>query len=119
MGDGGLKDLLVDSSVSAAGTVDQMLNGKEFNRATRAFVLAYEALSVSWLSAFFSWCNDNFWSDLSELAVTFPPKPSTNETRNVATSAIDKYMVSLMDDFRKWGCSESPTFKFWDVSQCH
>jgi uncharacterized protein (DUF1697 family) len=55
-------------------TVDQMLNGKEFNRATRAFALAYEALSVSWLSAFFSWCNENdliksfsdtFWSDLS------------------------------------------------------
>ena len=124
-GDGGLKDLLVDSSVYAAGTVDQMLSGKEFNRATRAFALAYEALSVSWLSAFFSWCNkndliksfpDNFWSDLSELAVTFPPKPSTNETRNVATSAIDNYMLSLMDDFRKWGCSESPTFKFWDVS---
>jgi hypothetical protein len=127
-GDGGLKDLLVDSSVYAAGTVDQILNGKEFNRATRAFVLAYEALSVSWLSAFFSWCNendliksfpDNCWSDLSELAVTFPPKPSTNETRNVATSAIDNYMLPLMDDFRKWGCSESPTFKFWDVSQCH
>jgi hypothetical protein len=34
VGDGGLKDLLVDSSVYAAGTVDQMLNGKEFNRAT-------------------------------------------------------------------------------------
>jgi hypothetical protein len=48
-GDGGLKDLLVDSSVYAAGTVDQMLNGKEFNRATRAFVL----------SAFFIWCNEN------------------------------------------------------------
>ena len=57
VGDGGLKDLLVDSSVYAAGTVDQMLNGKEFNHATRAFALAYEALSVSWLSAFFSWCN--------------------------------------------------------------
>ncbi|VDI73250.1 Hypothetical predicted protein, partial [Mytilus galloprovincialis] len=36
-GDGGLKDLLVDSSVYASGTVDQMLNGKEFNRAVRAF----------------------------------------------------------------------------------
>jgi hypothetical protein len=36
--------------------------------------------------------SDNFWSDLSELAVTFPPKPSTNETRNVATSAIDNYI---------------------------
>ena len=45
-GDGGLKYLLVDSSVYAIGTVDQMLNGKEFNRATRAFVLAYEALRV-------------------------------------------------------------------------
>jgi hypothetical protein len=41
----------------------------------------------------FSWCNendliksfsDNFWSDFSELAVIFPPKPNTNETRNVA-----------------------------------
>jgi len=99
-GDGGLKDVLVDSSVYASGTVDQMLNGKAFNRATRAFVLAYEALSVSWLSAFFSWCNENknFWSDLSKRAVIFTPKPSTNETRNVA---IDNYMLPLMDDFRK------------------
>jgi hypothetical protein len=48
-----------DSSAYAAGTVDQMLNGKEFNRATRAFALTYEALRVSWLSAFFSWCNKN------------------------------------------------------------
>ena len=49
--------MLIDSSVYAAGTVDHMLNGKEFNRATRT--LAYEALGVSWLSAFFSWCNEN------------------------------------------------------------
>jgi hypothetical protein len=31
----------------------------------------------------------------------------------------DNYMLPLMDDFRTWGCSESPTFKFWDISQCH
>jgi hypothetical protein len=36
-------------------------------------------------------------------------------SRNVATSAIDNYMLPLMDDFRKWGCSESSTFKFWDM----
>jgi hypothetical protein len=34
-GDDGLKDLLVDSSAYAAGTVDQMLNDKEFNREFR------------------------------------------------------------------------------------
>ena len=65
-GDGGLKDLLVDSSVYAAGTVDQMLNGKEFNSAVRALMLAHDA--------FFSWCVENdlmksfperFWSCLS------------------------------------------------------
>ena len=69
-----LKDLLVDSSVYAAGTVDQMLNGKELNRAVRALMLAYEAMSVSWLDTFFSWCVENdlmksfperFWSCLS------------------------------------------------------
>jgi hypothetical protein len=34
-GDCGLKDILVDSSVYAAGTVDQMMCGKQFNRAVR------------------------------------------------------------------------------------
>ncbi|CAG2218923.1 unnamed protein product [Mytilus edulis] len=34
-GDGGLKDLLIDSSVYAAGTVDQMMCGKQFNRASK------------------------------------------------------------------------------------
>ncbi|VDI38276.1 Hypothetical predicted protein [Mytilus galloprovincialis] len=76
-GDGGLKDLLVDSSVYASGTVDQMLNGKEFNRAVRALTLAFEALYVSLLSAFFKWCVDKdviksfpitFWSSLSYIA---------------------------------------------------
>jgi hypothetical protein len=54
-GDCGLKDILVDSSVYAAGTVDQMMCGKQFNRAVRALILVYEALRSLWLSAFFQW----------------------------------------------------------------
>jgi hypothetical protein len=42
-GDCGLKEILVDSSVYAAGTVDQMMCGKQFNRAVRALILEYEA----------------------------------------------------------------------------
>ena len=42
-GDCGLKDILVDSSVYAAGTVDQMMCGKQFNRAVRALIMEYEA----------------------------------------------------------------------------
>jgi hypothetical protein len=45
--------------VYAAGTVDQMMCGKQFNRAVRAFILVYEALRSLWLSAFFQWCEDN------------------------------------------------------------
>jgi hypothetical protein len=44
-GDGGLKDLLIESSVYAAGSVEQMMTGKKFNRAVRALTLVYEALS--------------------------------------------------------------------------
>ena len=58
-GDCGLKDILVDSSVYAAGTVDQMMCGKQFNRAMRALILVYETLRSLWLSAFFQWCEDN------------------------------------------------------------
>ncbi|CAG2218901.1 unnamed protein product [Mytilus edulis] len=53
-GDGGLKDLLIDSSVYAAGTVDQMMCGKQFNCAVRALTVVYEALVVFWLSSFFN-----------------------------------------------------------------
>jgi hypothetical protein len=42
-GDCGLKDILVDSSVYAAGNVDQMMCGKQFNRAVRALIMEYEA----------------------------------------------------------------------------
>ena len=49
-GDGGLKDLLIESSVYATGSVEQMMTGKQFNSAVRALPLVYEALSsLSWL----------------------------------------------------------------------
>jgi hypothetical protein len=52
-GDSGLKDLLIDSSVYAAGSVEQMMTGKQFNSAVRALTLVYEALSSLWLSQIF------------------------------------------------------------------
>ena len=123
-GDGGLKDLLVDSSVYAARTVDQMLNGKEINRNVRALTLAYEALSVSWLDAFFSWCVENdlmksfpgrCWSCLSEVASNFHSVTEIKTSIDVAMDAIERYMLPLMEDFRQYGCNASPTFKVWDM----
>ena len=102
-----LKDLLVDSSVYAAGTVDQMLNGKEFNRAVRALMLVYDAMSVSWLDAFFSWCVENdlmksfpgrCWSCLSEVASNFHSVTEIKTSIYVAMDAIERYMLPLMED---------------------
>jgi hypothetical protein len=58
-GDAGLSDLLIDTSVYASATTDQMLAGKQFNRGVRGLMLAYEALSALRLaSSFFLWCSD-------------------------------------------------------------
>ena len=57
--DGGLRDLMVDYGVYTGCTVDQMLSGKQFNRAVRGLILVYEALMSLWCVAFFKWCVEN------------------------------------------------------------
>ena len=51
-GDAGLRDLLVDSGVYAAGTAELFLQGKEYNRAVKAYIHVYEALSQVRLTEF-------------------------------------------------------------------
>jgi hypothetical protein len=54
-----LKDLLIEFSVYVARTVEQMMTGKQFNRAVRALTLVYEALSLLWNNENFV-CNQTF-----------------------------------------------------------
>jgi hypothetical protein len=54
--DGGLRDLLVDSDVYAGNTVEQMLIGKQFNRAVRGFTLVFYSLKIIHIAAFINWC---------------------------------------------------------------
>jgi hypothetical protein len=54
--DGGLRDLLVDSDVYAGNTVEQMLIGKQFNRAVRGFTLVFYSLKIIHIAAFIHWC---------------------------------------------------------------
>ena len=55
-GDAGLLDFLVDSGVYAASIADQMLAGKQFNRALRALTRVYKTLTAMKLAAFVAWC---------------------------------------------------------------
>ena len=54
----GLRDLLVDSGAYAGCTVDQILQGKQFNRGVRAYTLAYETVMALWFKKFFQWCSN-------------------------------------------------------------
>ena len=72
-GDGGLRDLLVDSDVYAGSTADLMLAGKQFHRAVRGLTLLCEALSQLLLSVI--WVVIRFKdTDVLVLAIHYHPQ---------------------------------------------
>ena len=58
-GDAGLRNLLCESGVFAAGSVQNILSGKDFDRAIRAMKLVDEALTRRFLLHFENWCTQN------------------------------------------------------------
>jgi hypothetical protein len=52
---------------------------------------------------------------LSELALNAMTRSDLATTMNSSLRNLERHMFPLMDDFKQWGCSESPTFKFWDM----
>ena len=58
-GDAGLRDLAVESGVIVEGSIDNVLDGKQYNRAVRLHKLIYEALiRLAW-SGFEEWLEAN------------------------------------------------------------
>ena len=52
-----LRDILIESGVLAHGSVDQVLNGRQYNRAFKSLKIVYEALwRLNW-STFLAWNN--------------------------------------------------------------
>ena len=59
----GLRDLLVDSGVYAGCTVDQILQGNQFNRGIRAYTLAYEDGVAN--------VDERYWQELADTHAAF------------------------------------------------
>ena len=122
-GDGGLRDLLVDSDVYAGSTADLMLAGKQFHRAVRELTLLYEALNQLLLSAFFDWCekkeNSNgippkFWKSLAKAQTSFDKdKGSCLVMVKKVEDLLLQHVLSLFKEFKKWGETQSSTFAYW------
>ena len=54
-GSAGLRDILIESEVVAEGSVDQLLNGRHYNRAMRAYKYVFEALWRLQWDSFLQW----------------------------------------------------------------
>ncbi|CAG2205652.1 unnamed protein product [Mytilus edulis] len=109
-GDGGLRDLLVDSGVYAAATVDQMLSGKQFNRAVRGLTLLYETLKTLWICSFFVWIRqqkcleipESLFVGLTECHESFTSNGRTFDMLQSLEKALNDDLGSKMNEFREW-----------------
>ncbi|KAG1650017.1 hypothetical protein GQR58_028409 [Nymphon striatum] len=69
--DAGLRDLAVESGVIAEGSIDKVLDGKQYNRGVRLHKLTYEALMRLVWKGFLEWLENNHSTDLPHLDETF------------------------------------------------
>ncbi|KAG1714540.1 hypothetical protein GQR58_001134 [Nymphon striatum] len=69
--DAGLWDLAVESGVIAEGSIDKVLDGKQYNRGVRLHKLTYEALMRLVWKGFLEWLENNHSTDLPHLDETF------------------------------------------------
>lgn len=120
-GDAGLSQLLHESGVFASRTVDNMLTGKDFDRALYGLQLAEEALCAQFLQQFHKWCNDGdlvltpvIGQLLSKLETSFKDGSSTEDVIRLLCNLLRNDLVPLMEIFRQEGRSLSPTFQLWD-----
>jgi hypothetical protein len=124
-GDAGLKEMIVDADIYASATAEQMLMGKQFHRAVRGLTLVYEVLTAIQIEEFIKWCSQeshleqipqNLWQQLAHTQSTYTKRPENNEQMKDET--LDKVLkddfLPLLKQFKEWGSSQSPTFKFWD-----
>ncbi|KAK3728046.1 hypothetical protein QZH41_015787, partial [Actinostola sp. cb2023] len=58
-GDGGLKDILIESQIVAEGSINGVIDGKQYNRSVRAHKYVYEALMRLAWGEFMKWLENS------------------------------------------------------------
>ena len=97
--DSGLDDALIDSSVFARNTVDQIFKGKHYNRGVRAHKIALEALyRLRWL-ALCDWYRENTTTIVDEGAIEMVTEAglSAFETKIAVTESVHRLKDSITE----------------------
>jgi hypothetical protein len=119
----GLRDLLVDSGVYAGCTLDQILQGKQFNRGVRAYALVYEALTALYFHAFFQCCSnedgvanvdERFWEELADTHAAFYNHNTVVDLSKLSI-LFREQLSPLFTAFSEFCCRSSPTFRIWEM----
>ena len=125
-GDAGLRQLLCDSDVYAAGSVHQIMSGKDFDRALMAYKLVDEALHRRFFQQLREWTKqqqestghlahiDQQTNTVFQAFDGQSSSPTYQQAVFDTTECIQEYLQPAMKEFREKGRSLSPTFMLWD-----
>jgi len=117
-GDAGLRNLLTESGVYAPTTVNNILAGKDFDRAMTAFKMIDEALNTRFLINFETWCieNDKYLDEdvHTVLRNTNDVDNMTDADKDIWNTVASEKIIPLLEEFREESRQISPTFKLWD-----
>ena len=119
--DAGLLNLLHESGVYAPGTAQQILSGRDFDRALRAFRLIDEALPLGLSRSFKEWCvkqaqviNRETHEAVQKIVQAVKKEDNVHTVVDENVSAIAEYMEHLLKEFRTAGRAASPLLQLWD-----
>ena len=123
-GSAGLQHLLSDSGVFAAGTAQQILRGKDFDRGMYAMKLIDEVLHTQFLKQFHIRCQaqklkipeefNNLLGNLQvECNLPLPDQVRVSSLIYDRGKIINKHILLLLSQFRNEGRKASATSSFW------
>ena len=93
-GDAGLRELAIESDAIAEGSIERVLNGKNYNRSLCLHKIFYEALMIFLLNSF-----ENSLSDNAELVER---QKTLIEELKLAISPVGYTNLLQHDDFKTW-----------------
>lgn len=107
-GDGGLKDILIESQIIAEGSINGVFDGKHYNRAVRAHKCIYEAMMRLEWSEVIQWLESNDEDERMSVASfleevnTMPNDISQNSFESLLKSSSIVKVMTICDLSTFW-----------------
>ena len=112
----GLRDVLIEADILACGSVDQVVNGRHYNRAIYSLKLMYEVMWRLRWAAFLEWKAREQGRDTPDLGDLYElvTDHRRNETSaNMQNLVASESLLELQRDFSRVKSYPGPNETFW------